>query len=77
MVRNNVAEVDIHFEDGRVIDAPTFAAPEALAAPVRFYGVELSDYRMYLTISKLVGLDAQGQIAACSADPAESSKTCS
>jgi hypothetical protein len=77
MVPGNVTEVDIHFKHGRAINAPTFAAPEALGAPVRFFGVELSEYRLFSSISKLVGLDGQGEIVACTANRLKLPDTCS
>jgi hypothetical protein len=78
MVPGNVTDVNIHFKDGRATDAPTFAAPEALGASVRFFGVELSEYGLFLSISKLVGLNGQGEIAACTAiNRPKPSATCS
>ncbi|MGD0165745.1 MAG: hypothetical protein ABSC51_00440 [Gaiellaceae bacterium] len=73
MVADSVTEVDIHFRDGRAIDTPTFAAPEGLGAPVRFFGVELPEYGLYPSISRLIGLDGQGKIVACTVNPSDSS----
>jgi hypothetical protein len=72
-VTDKAAEVVATFRNGTVVRAPTFPAPKALGAPVRFYAEQLPPSaplpppRLGLrpVVEKLVGLDGQGKIVAC------------
>ena len=71
-VTDKADEVVVTFRNGTVLRTPTFAAPSALGAPVRFYAAQLPPSvppppRLGLRspVEKLVGLGGQGEIVAC------------
>jgi hypothetical protein len=70
-VTDRADEVVVAFRNGAVLRTPTFAAPSALGAPVRFYAAQLPPSVPPLRIGlpevleKLVGLDRDGRIVDC------------
>ncbi len=68
MAPATVSRVKIRLTNGRTITTPTFAAPEELGAPARFFAtprpVTSKDRQGERPIEEIVGLDAQGQVVA-------------